>query len=61
MNDERDRDEAESKARRVLAWLNSDTGRQAIERSDRRVEETKERLGKGRDIDPKKLDEPFTV
>ena len=58
---ERDRDDAESKARRALEWLNSEKGRQAIERSDRQVEETKERLGKGRDIDPKKLDEPFTV
>jgi GTP cyclohydrolase I len=58
---ESDRDDAAEKARRALAWLNTDQGREAIERSDRRVEETKERLGKGRDIDPKQLDEPFTV
>jgi hypothetical protein len=58
---EHDRDDTANKARRALEWLNSEQGRASIECSNDHVEETKERLGKGREIDSKKLDEPFTV
>jgi hypothetical protein len=58
---QRNRDDAKEKARRALKWLESQSGKDALKESERRVAETAERLEKGREIDPAKLDEPFTV
>jgi hypothetical protein len=48
-------------ARRALEWFKSADGKKSIQESERRVKETAELLEKGREIDPAKLHEPFTV
>lgn len=56
-----DRDEARELARRVLAWFLSAPGQQSARESEDRVAQTAALLEKGREIDPQKLHEPFTV
>jgi hypothetical protein len=56
-----DRDDPRDLARRALAWFHSESGQESLKESERRVAETAALLEKGRDIDPAKLDEPFTV
>jgi hypothetical protein len=56
-----DRDDPQAMARRALDWFNSAEGQRSIQESERRVKETADLLEKGREIDPAKLHEPFTV
>jgi hypothetical protein len=56
-----DRDDPREMARLLLEWLSSAQGQKSVEESDGRVAETAALLEKGRDIDPAKLHEPFTV
>jgi hypothetical protein len=56
-----DRDDPREMARRALEWFKSADGKKSIQESERRVKETAELLEKGREIDPAKLHEPFTV
>jgi len=56
-----DRDDPQEMARRALDWFNSAEGQRSIQESERRVKETADLLEKGREIDPAKLHEPFTV
>jgi len=48
-------------ARRAVEWFKSKDGQNSIKESENRVAETETLLAKGREIDPAKLHEPFTV
>lgn len=56
-----DREQSREHARKVIEWFKSQPGRDSVTASARRVRETAEKLEQGRDIDPAKLYEPFTV
>ena len=56
-----DRDDPREMARRAIEWLKSADGQKSIKESDNRIKETAALLAKGREIDPTKLHEPFTV
>jgi hypothetical protein len=56
-----DRDDPRAMAHRAIAWFKSAEGQKSIKESESRVEETAALLAKGREIDPAKLHEPFTV
>lgn len=58
---ERDEKETRELAMRALAWLTSADGQKTLKESGDQVAETNALLEKGRDIDPSKLHEPFTV
>ena len=58
---EPDRDDPREMARRAIEWFKSADSQQSIRESERRVQETDALLAKGRDIDPAKLHEPFTL
>ena len=58
---QRDQKDAQAMARRALEWLTSENGVKSLEESQDRVKATAALLEKGRDIDPGKLHEPFTV
>jgi hypothetical protein len=56
-----DRDNPREMAQRAIKWFKSAEGQKSIKESENRVEETAALLAKGREIDPTKLHEPFTV
>jgi hypothetical protein len=56
-----DRDDPREMARRAIDWFKSADGQKAIKESEHRMEETAALLAKGREIDPAKLHEPFTL
>jgi len=58
---EPNREDARTMALRVLAWFKSAASQEALAESEDRVQATEELLAKGRDIDPSKLHEPFTL
>lgn len=58
---EPEREDAHAMALRVLAWFRSAASQEALAESEHRVQATEELLAKGRDIDPNKLHEPFTL
>ena len=47
--------------RRTTAWFSSEAGQKSLKESERRISEIEALLKKGRDIDWKKLNEPFTI
>lgn len=53
--------ESREHARRVVEWFQSESGQASANASAQRVKETARKLEQGRDIDPAKLHEPFTV
>ena len=56
-----DREDPREMARRAIEWFQSADGRRSIQESEHRAKETAAVLAKGRDIDPAKLHEPFTL
>jgi hypothetical protein len=60
-NRDHSRDQSREHARQVVAWFQSEPGKSSVSASAQRVRETAEKLQQGRDIDPAKLHEPFTV
>jgi hypothetical protein len=56
-----DRNDPREMARRAIEWFQSAAGQESIKESEHRVEETAALLAKGREIDPAKLHEPFTL
>jgi hypothetical protein len=56
-----DREDPREMARRAIEWFTSAAGQKSIQESESRVQETAALLEKGREIDPAKLHEPFTV
>ena len=55
------RAESREQVLRVVAWFQSESGQASADASAQRVKETARKLEQGRDIDPAKLHEPFTV
>ncbi len=55
------RPDEKSLAQVVKEWLETDEGKKAIKESIKRSDEMIARLNKLREIDPKRLQEPFTI
>lgn len=52
---------SDEELQRLAEWLKSDEGREKIREALKKADETNKIIDSMRDIDPKKLREPFTI